>query len=410
MSIGNFGDLLGAGVGFVTVMLLLSLVVTGLVQSLTSALRLRARVTRIVLKQFLREELDLEPVAVRYVAGITLGSFVERKRWRLMAGPTQPAQQAALTEEQRTQEKWRWISPFLESSPAKRRLFLDEHVLSNGRTELAWDELRACLVGIASSSVLQRAEDRFDRLKAHVSDRYAAWMRVCSVLGAFCVAGAFQVSATKLLRDLSTSDDLRARAAAVAADVGDSSDPPARMFRVFSANALDEVAGQHPELLASLEELSYASDNEEEILAELGRVLDGAANGDRFIAEYVSALRRLESAESGRQRAPAGGANADLAKLDIKFAEDFCFYLECPPSGSEQGPRRLRLGNIMGVLLTGFFLTFGAPFWYEQLKKVRVFQSSLRGVIGRDEAKAEVGSTRAQAPEHLRPWPTRSRD
>jgi hypothetical protein len=73
---------------------------------------------------------------------------------------------------------------------------------------------------------------------------------------------------------------------------------------------------------------------------------------------------------------------ADLARLGIKPMQDLSFYWGS--GGTVTGPR---WGNIFGVLFMAVLLSFGAPFWYRMLKELVGLKDALR----KKDDKVETG-------------------
>jgi hypothetical protein len=75
-----------------------------------------------------------------------------------------------------------------------------------------------------------------------------------------------------------------------------------------------------------------------------------------------------------------------LGAIDIHLLEDLSFYFG---PDSKKKTSHLLWSNILGVLMTGILLTFGAPFWYEKLRTMQVLQNRLGDVVKNEAPKLE---------------------
>jgi hypothetical protein len=63
----------------------------------------------------------------------------------------------------------------------------------------------------------------------------------------------------------------------------------------------------------------------------------------------------------------------DLAALEIPIGWD---HVESPPGGWQNAP--WFFAQAIGLLLTAFAITFGAPFWFDLLNKIMVIRSTVK--------------------------------
>jgi hypothetical protein len=371
MELGNLGNVLGAIIGFVTVMLLLSILVTGFAQMLARFLDLRWHVGRNLVRTCLQHELPLPAETAEQVANRLYGLSNELRPGSF----------------ERVLAILRW-----HESIELDWMKFEKEVLSTRLVTHPPDAPPPTPSAPAAEPDLQKV---FMRVVARISDRYAYRMRQVSVACSFLVAFAFQVSAMRLISDLSTSDTLRARSLELASQSlqdGSRIERTGESFRQRAENAINELQKSHPEAAAAVEEMSAISDTPEEVLTELQLVLKGRPDRDALVEAYRQILGRRERELRVDQAQLASFAQDGLATLNLRMAEDLCFYLK---SGACKRPGEsglLRFGNIFGVLATTIFLTFGAPFWYETLKKIDVFQNALRKAVRIDDpapAKSE---------------------
>jgi hypothetical protein len=365
---GNLTNLLALAVGFVTVMLLLSLVVTGLVQTVSSMLGLRWRSDRGSLLRFLVQECGVDLKRALEIADEIFKLPVAKGALRVRA------------------EAW-WIRIWGSATPR----------------EVGWTEIKPVL---DKEPGMKWDPPHYERLRARMSDDYAAKTRFLSFLLAFAVAFGFQVSAPKLMRDLSTSDELRASALAASKELSKSGaaiEPSGAPFRRRAIEALEELAKKHPAAAGALEQMSGVSDTREEVVAELGAILGEGPEAAALVTAYQDLLDRQQKGQATTARALGDTAAVSLAALDIGFAENLCFYRTSPkcPGSAPDTPFELLFANLAGVLMTGVLLTFGAPFWYDKLKELNVLQNQLRKLAGKDGPEGEAKAAEPPKPaEH----------
>jgi len=277
---GNLTNLLGVLIGIVTVMLLLSLVVTALSQTAATMLGLRWRSGRRTIVRFVHEELGRSKSEATRIADEIYrlpGAQKDERFFEKIGRQLLRLRGARVPQE----VGWKDVEPSVK-----------EHTTGD------WNQLQ------------------FARLRGRISDDYSRLMKSVTFGLSFVVAFAFQVSTTKLMRDLSTSDELRAKALELSVAAADSADA--------AKNATDS-------------------------------------------------------------------ARANLASLDIQFLQDLSFYYIKTDNADGNGcGYQLLWGNIVGVLMTGILLTLGAPFWYNRLKDLKVFQNQLRDAIGKESVGGEA--------------------
>jgi hypothetical protein len=261
MNFGSMGDLFAAAIGFSVVMLLLSLVVTGVCQGIQSMLSLRGRATHAVLREFLRQTGKQEAEADAIL--------------KIKAPPPDAGRAVAVAHRAAA-----WVS-----GPPRR------------------------MVSKQQLAQLALPKEDIDQFDAAVTDWFTRWIKYWTIAISLLVAFGFQVSATQLVQDLSVNSELRAKALEIA--------------------ATRQQAAAHA------------------VLLEAQSVKD-AAKAPLFDEEL----------------------SKELALLNLGFWREGAAYYR-----SADG--QLEWTNIMGVLLTALFISFGAPFWYEKLKALNVLRDAI---------------------------------
>jgi hypothetical protein len=207
-----------------------------------------------------------------------------------------------------------------------------------------------------------------DDVDAWVRHRFTLQMRWITIAFSIAIAFAFQVSATKLLKDLSTDPELRREAAGIVEGLDEPQAKPD--FAELSAQALGSLARAVPTVRADLERVGGQAVDWDDARAEIDLVFEDHPERERVLTEYDRIVTQIESAQRAQGKELAQATLDRMALLNIEFWR----------SGSEFYVKKksIQWGNIIGVLFTGILLTFGAPFWYERLRDLRVLQNALK--------------------------------
>jgi hypothetical protein len=349
-------------IGFIGVMLVLSLAVTALVQLVQNLMMLRANNLRVGL-QALLEKLFLEQTA----------PVTEEEKAR--------TGDAAKTKASYYRDKVLKLAPFV---PEKESSILTKF-FSPTTTWVKKDELEEHLQ-TAGLKMTDAQRDRlsllFERMEDYLRKRFIMNVRMITIACAFVVAGYFQLSTPELLNRLSTDDEYRARAVAATEEVY--TEAPALIaqstnYQNVSEKALDQLASKHPEHVALFERASGKGNSKGEIIAELRSALATLPpeSQARLLKEYDTLLTDLQKQAVADAGERFGAMTDRLGKFDIiPWPRGWSFYTK--PNSKE----------IIGVLITVFFLTFGAPFWYERLRELIQLKDALKPKV-RDEAERD---------------------
>lgn len=333
-----FLDILGVLVGFISVMFLLSLLVTALVQATLAVFRVRGRNLKSGLAALLQQggvrgDLDQAKTLAHNV--------LERQR-----GNTAGA--SAL-----------------------------DQTIGPACTEISFEDFRDGLTSATKNDPKPLVADielkkRFEAVELDISRRFRTITRAITVAWAILVAFYFQLSSPELLARLSTDEAVREHYVNVAAKLLEDDElTPVSTDENVASEALALLAGRHPSVALQLEEASGVGDRATQ-LHELSLILsDHPQQAEAIVDDYTAILDDLQSQRAAAAMAQAADAGRYLARLDITpWSQGPDYYLSAAD---------VRFDRIFGVLITAVFLSLGAPFWYERLRVVLRLRDAFAG-------------------------------
>ena len=338
-------------IGFIGVMLVLSLVVTALVQFVQNSLRIRAKNLRVGL-QALLDKLPDDKTTKKSSEGAN-----PEKPSSLEKGRAQELREKVLKSAPFVPDEHSWINTlFSPTTTWVTEEELLEHLNTAGVT--------------LSAAEMERLPLLFDRMEDYLRKRFILSVRIITIVCSVLVAAYFQVSTPALLIRLSHDDKYRAQAVGAAEQVY--KDAPALIaastnYQNVSAMALEQLTARHPEHAALLERASGLGPSHQDMVAELRAALAPlpAATQLKIAAEYEQLLTDLQEKAVKDARGQLGELTGRLAKFDITpWPEGWKFFRK---------PQ-----NYVGLLITAIFLTFGAPFWYERLRQLIQLRDALK--------------------------------
>jgi hypothetical protein len=331
-------EVLGVLVGFVAVMLLLSLVVTATCQAIQSVLNLRGRVLLSGIADLAREHLPARPDSAsvsRELARRTLLEPGARAR-RATIGRIFRGGAAGV----RT-----WISPQdlarrLALPLAAARLLRGGEVAEMPHLDPAAEQERQPLTE-------DRMAQAFRDLEPLLARRFSGLMKWVSLGTGLGVAFLYQVSAPELFARLSRQARLWGR--------GDITSPADGRLAENADRALRELARRHPERAPLIEQASGTGRTIEDLERELRVVLsEEAVPQEALVAEYRQII-------GGGSAAPARGADGvdpddGSALRVVPWSDGWEYYTT--------------IGSVLGVLMTAALLALGAPSWFNLLRNL----------------------------------------
>jgi len=371
MSFGkDLFDIIGVLIGFVMMMLLLSLIVTGTVQAVQAFFRLRSR----NLKKGIEALLD-----------VARGKFPDNER---LAGNVLNSDSFAVLGKKKDPNNIfsRLIGSavsYIDSSKLPEALQATFKQTAPKQTENK---------KIDKNQISKIANEYWPLLERQLEKQFTKNIRLITIVCAFVVAFCFQVSAPDVLNKLSIDPDLRAKIVSEALQTSEESGGKtsfAPVYRDVSEQALIEVEKMYSQLekCENLEQFSGSGKTRYDILEEFREVLESSKGELRNLnlaqvsKDYEKLLDRFFQEEDVRNKEQMRAAIDMLGKFNISFWQyGWSFY------GNKSG---IQWKNIMGVLLTAILLSFGAPFWYERLKDAIGLRDALSKGIKKENEKKD---------------------
>lgn len=346
----NLFDILGIFIGFVCVILLLSIVVTSMVQTIQASLRLRARnlqkgIQTIIETLYENEDHDPEALALRALHAKSICFF----------GRIDDRPEISLK---------RLMGPPIS--------YMDPKDLPKALS----------MAGLKDAEIKDKAKqitDSFNKMWNQLENRFMVRIRFVTIVCAVIVAGYFQVSTPALLKKLSTDEPRRDAIERVARGIEKLVVLPT--YGELSEKALATLEGEFPDVEEKIKEASGVGSDKADLIEELETLLAGMGERkDKIIERYNELLNDMYVEQRDAAIKAAKEAEGTLATIDITgWPEQWAFYYE---KGA------VKWGNAIGVLITAVLLTLGAPFWFERLKEALKLKDVLSKGIKVEDKKA----------------------
>jgi hypothetical protein len=349
-------DVLGVLIAFVVIILLLSIIVTSLVQLTQASLRLRGRNLQSGLAALLRIASPTGQSEPRAPSKQQARGGAAHILNQIEAGKLSPVSDPMSWWNRAKGPEVSWI---------------DQDIL-----------LRSAKAGGVPLAEVQ-VREHFPVLEAAMQKRFLLWMRIAAALWALVIAVLFQLNSPVYLRMLWENPELRERIASQAERVEAQAGEVVGRFHDYEASAqqaLEELAQKYPDAAERIEQASGVGVNREYILQELGLALEGHPQRQQIVDEYAARLDDLVNNSIDAASTAAVQAGQDLRKFDVvPWAYGSSFYYK---GGFEWR-------NIAGVLLTAILLTLGAPFWFNVLRNLVNLRDSL-AAFSKDVTRVSV--------------------
>lgn len=346
-------------IGFITVMLLLSVLVTALVQATQATFRLRARNLKKGVLALFDNALGGKPKDNK-----------ERVEKLLNSRGIDVVKQDTINNNSAKRIKGpvvRVIGRIIGSAVSNIEKEELKNALSHVKAELDDEQIEKIKTGI---------NEFWENIENLMKKRFLFIVRIISIAWAIIVAFYFQVSAPHLLNRLSIDSDFRNRLVAEAVNLtneqGDKLDLTVE-YQDISEQALEKLEEKHPKFKEKLEEASGTGDDKAALKEELKIVIEGEGT-DKERADILNSYDKIldELYEENREKSieKVQEITSRLGRINIiPWQYGNQFYKK---NGA------IQWGKIIGVLFTAILLSFGAPFWYEKLKEVLKLRDMLK--------------------------------
>nr|AQQ74479.1 hypothetical protein [uncultured bacterium] len=354
-------EILGVLIGFVAIILLLSIVATALVQAVSSVLKVRRRA---------------------FVRGIRETRFprtVDDIAQMLETLPPAPPPQGNEVYEPRDPVVIEKLlnQPIIFALDDPRATWLDKNEFIGPLTASRIDPV-----------VIAAVEKRFEQMKRGMQDMFLTVTRGITIACALVVAFVFQVSTPLTLERLLEDEEFRVRAEALGTQlVHDPVDAYQNIVVDAGLAAREEFLRAHPDLKDELGEVTLEARSVDDLIADVELALEGEEDPTSLSSEYRELVEKsLAEADLASLTRAGLRATDDLAGLDIRlFDMSFDFYR---PVDERTGERRFDFSRMLGLLITAMLVSLGAPFWYERLKELVGLKDALRKREENEQARA----------------------
>jgi len=412
MNENSLFEILAILIGFAGIMLILSLFVTALTQSLLYILSIRAGNLQAGLEELLAtaQEQGVDPTVVhasrdceaKRTAEVEAKAIVASLKDQQKAPPKEIAEaEGKLAKAALAYKEAKMAGQKLEASKAapeqgsedsRKREYdpaeLAEKILNSNSLmrqgkirrlpqfmapRASWilrDELELLLHEhkALSAETIGKVMSWFSRMERGLSQRFNIIARCITLVLALLVGVVFQVSAPDVLKRLSTDAQYRARAEMAATNLlnkYEGSYPEQIRYDAVSAEALAQLQGKHPELQETLEEVSGIGSTKGDILKELSVVLEDHPHRETLLNEYELTLDKLHRKGYEQAAKMVQESVGALASFDIvPFSQGSGFYG--------------RPSNWLGILMTTVLISLGAPFWFTTLRRLVSLRDALK--------------------------------
>ncbi|MEJ2426279.1 MAG: hypothetical protein P8101_17815 [Candidatus Thiodiazotropha sp.] len=354
-----FMEILGALIGLVSVLLMLSMVVTALVQASQGVLRLRSRNLLFGLISVIIQHAGLD----REKARMKAREILNAKSSPAMEGFFDP--------------KGRFIQ------------LLGPPVSWIGKDQLAkiLEECSTIFDPTTRKSVLEG----WDTVQKSLSKRFLRNIRIWTIFWSLVVAVVFQVSAPALLSDLLQVQDSQQTTAQMPSLEQIQEDVDANLKwndQAVSQQIFKKLLTDYPELKNKLDQSAQDLPEQASILDRLCSLHKDDPLKGKVLALYESMVDQQNRTHLKATLDTYDKYRRSLSRLDIEpWSGGWDYYVR---SGA------ILWGNWVGVTITMILLTFGAPFWFRVLRYFIQLRDTLKPTAGDGETANPTGNPAAE--------------
>ena len=329
-------DTLGIIIGFVTIVLLLSILVTAIVQTAANLMRRRHKAlalgvteTKIVQTiETLREQVDKSDGNALKLVDLVIGTVSSAK--------SDP--RVTWLEDKDV------ITPLVEAKVPDSGVAIARHVL--------------------------------DHTRRVMEDKYLQWSRGLTVAASIIVALWFGASAPELLERLRSDAQFRARAEAMGEQLA--KETPDEYKSIIEGapglRARTRFLAKYPDYTLQLGALRFEALAVDDLVANFETAMDSETRRDELAQEFRTLVEEELEAESKRSLDAAKRSISDLSSIGIEPLSDLSYYFEKDAADETT----FRWDRLFGVLFMAVLMSFGAPMWYRVLRELVGLKDALR--------------------------------
>jgi hypothetical protein len=343
-------DLLDVAIGFATVMLAVSLIITSLTQAIVAFLGLRGRNLRLGLQQLIET---------------TLPDLKDRAEALSLTIITHPL----ISDSAVGRGRWGWATAIKrdELLPVLKAVLSDEqfakHVEPNRAAVIAWFE-----------SFMTRVSQWFVM--------HTRWITVCL---AAVLAVALELDSGAVLQQIRTDSDTRARLSGMAGVLVDQTPEVLQRVEAVYAQVLAKTVTDHAAAFTATPDANALAAPTREAALEWIRShvkpeSDPAPVVDAYNAGVDAALKTSLERSVDRAQTIAG----NLASTGLILSPAAVRAGPNPLTRQFWASRLYPASHFFGILVSILFLSLGAPFWFNMLKNL----TSLRSTVAQRAAPA----------------------
>ena len=222
----------------------------------------------------------------------------------------------------------------------------------------------------AASDLASDMNRWFETVMNSVSQRFRFQARVVTVALAVVFAFVLQIDAVELIKDLSTDSEVRA-AIIQGMDVTMRRAETVLETGSTATAALESIRTQLPQSAAVIN-IPSAIETREKGELWLRQLLEDDPGIDAIVASYDDEFDRITRQELDR---------LGIAAIELRdqLAESRLDLIPATLPSPEQYWRALTWGHLLGMLITAFLLSLGAPFWFSVIGSMAALRPMLAG-------------------------------
>ncbi len=231
------------------------------------------------------------------------------------------------------------------------------HLIPRGRIEAKDLEQLAHILGAPAmdDAMTERLHGMFHLMERRTSECFKGWVRIVTVSVSLVVAIAMPADSFDIIQRLDRDAALRATLVDLSRTVVESDIQRPDTTMEIAAAALNELAETRSDVPAVI--CAPRDRTPEEVIAGLCDELAGNAELAEIVQEYRGLVRKLETRARAEANQTVSQASLHLAELVLK---PFNYSSDSFASPS----------SYLGVLVTALLLSLGAPFWFDTLGRL----------------------------------------